>query len=418
MPLTLLVLALATAGYFFYPSSGPEQAGPRPGGPGRPGAGGDARRGGPPPAVPVATALAVRGDIPVHLDGLGTVTSLNTVTVRSRVEGELLSVHFTEGQPVKKGDLLAEIDPRPFEAQLTQAEGQLARDEALLENAKADLQRYQVLLQQDSIATQQVAGQTALVRQYEAAVKVDKGQIAAIKLQLTYCRITSPISGRAGLRLVDPGNVVRANDQNALVVISQTQPISAVFTLPEDKLPRVMAQLRSSKTVTTEAYDRSGSARLAQGTLLAVDNQIDTATGTVKLKAIFPNDEGVLFANQFVNVRMNLDPLRDATVIPAAAVQRGSQGDFAYLVGADGKVKLQTLTLGPRDGERIAVLDGLKPGAQVVVEGTDRLRDGLAVQVITPESAKPTAAKALVSADEAPAGEAGPPGEKRRRRAQ
>lgn len=375
-----------------------------------------AGRRGAPSNVPVATALSYRGELPVHLEGLGTVTAMNTVTVRSRVDGELLRIHFKEGQQVKKGDLLAEIDPRPFEAQLAQAEGQAARDEALLDNARADLQRYQLLLQQDSIATQQVAGQAALVRQYEAAVRIDKGQVAAIKLQLAYCRIASPVSGRAGLRLIDAGNVVRASDQNGLVVISQTQPITAVFTLPEDNLPKVMEQLRGSHAITTEAYDRSGTTRLAQGTLLAVDNQIDTATGTVKLKAVFANDDGVLFANQFVNVRMNLYPLRDATIIPAAAVQRGAQGDFAYVVKPDGKVKLQTLALGPRDGERVAVLDGLSPGEPVVVEGTDRLRDGLAVQVVTPES-RQDAAKSLVAADE-PAGDSGSVGEKRLRHLQ
>ena len=376
------------------------------------------KRNAPPTIVPVTTTLSYSGEIPVYLDGLGTVTPLNTVMIRFRVDGELLRVHFTEGQAVKKGDLLAEIDPRPFEAQLAQAEGQLARDEALLENAQADLQRYRVLQQQDSIAAQQVTSQASLVRQYEAAVKVDKGQVAAVKVQLDYCRIVSPVSGRAGLRLVDPGNIVHATDQNGLVVISQMKPIAAVFTLPEDKVPKVMAQLRSGKTMMTDAYDRSGTTRLAQGSLLAVDNQIDTATGTVKLKAIFSNDDGALFSNQFVNVRMNLDPLRDVTIIPTAAVQRGSQGDFTYVVMPESKVKLQTLTLGLKDGEHVAVLDGLPAGAQVVVEGTDRLRDGLVVQVITPESNKPKAAKFLVSVDGQPAGEIGPTGEKHRGRTQ
>lgn len=365
--------------------------------------------------VPVATALSYRGEIPIHLDGLGTVTPLNAVTVRSRVDGELLRVHFTEGQSVNKGDLLAEIDSRLFEAQLAQYEGQLARDEALLENARADLQRYQVLLQQDSIATQQVTGQAALVRQYEATIRVDKGYIAAVRLQMSYCRITSPINGRVGLRLIDPGNVVHANDQNGLVVIVQMQPMAVVFTLSEDKLPVVMAQLRKNQTVTTEAYDRNGTTRLAQGALLAVDNQIDSSTGTVKLKAIFPNHDNALFSNQFVNVRMNLDPLRNTTIIPAAAVQKGSPGDFAYVVNPDNKVELQPLTLGPRDGERVAVLEGLADGARVVVEGTDRLRGGLDVQVIPPEPVEPKAAQPLVSTQE-PAGESPPPGEKRRGR--
>jgi multidrug efflux system membrane fusion protein len=384
----LTVLCLAATAYFTTPFAKLGQMGGDPA----------ARRTGP-PSIPVVIAPAVRGDIPVYLDGLGTVTPLNTVTVRSRVDGELVRVSFTEGQPVKKGELLAEIDPRPFQAQLAQAEGQLARDQALLDNALADLRRYESLLTQDSIAAQQVSGQAALVRQHKAAVSVDQGQIAAIRLQLEYCRITAPIGGRAGLRLVDPGNVVHANDPNGLVVITQTQPIAALFTLPEDKLPAVMAQLRGNRTVTTEAYDRSGAVRLAEGTLLAVDNQIDPATGTVKLKAVFPNTDGSLFANQFVNVRMNLEPLRGATVIPAAAVQRGSPGDFAYVLNGEGKVRLQPLELGPRDGERVAVLGGLAAGAEVVVEGTDRLRDGSAVLVVSPDSDGSKPGKSLVAAD-------------------
>jgi multidrug efflux system membrane fusion protein len=366
------------------------------------------------PNIPVNTAAADRGDIPVYLDGLGTITPLNIVTVRSRVDGELLRVAFTEGQTVRKGDLLAEIDPRPFEAQLGQAEGQLARDEALLENARVDLQRYQTLLSQDSIAPQQVSGQSALVRQHRASVAVDKAQIAAIKLQLTYCRITAPVSGRAGLRLIDPGNVVHANDQNGLVVITQTQPISAVFTLPEDKLPAIMEQVRSSRPVTTEAFDRAGTTRLARGRLLAVDNQIDPTTGTVKLKALFENADGSLFANQFVNVRLNLEPLRDATIIPSAAVQHGSTGDFAYLVGADGKVRMQTVKLGPKDGERVAIIDGLAQGAEVVIEGTDRLRDGSVVQVIK----GPSSANAAVLPAEDKAADQRPAHERRQRRTQ
>jgi multidrug efflux system membrane fusion protein len=380
-----LAVCLAAVAYFTVPFAKLAQP-PQGGGPGRERPGG--RRTGP-ANIPVATAAAVRGDIPIHLDGLGTVTSLNTVTVRSRVDGELVRVAFTEGQDVKKGDLLAEIDPRPFEAQLAQAEGQLARNQALLDNARADLARYEGLLRQDSIAEQQVSGQAALVRQQEAAVRMDQAQIAAIKLQLGYCRITAPIGGRAGLRRVDPGNIVRANDPEGLVVIAETRPIGAVFTLPEDVLPAVMAQLRSSRDVAVEAYDRSGTARLAQGALVAVDNQIDPGTGTVKLKARFRNEDGALFANQFVNIRMSLAPLRGATVIPAAAVQRGSAGDFVYVVGGDGKAKLQPLRLGPREGEKVAVVEGLTAGTTVVVEGIDRLRDGSPVQVVSPESGKP-----------------------------
>lgn len=402
------LIGLAALAYFTVPFakfSQPSDAKPGPGY-------AAANRGGP-KTIPVQTAPVVRGDIPIHLDGLGSVTALNTVTVKSRVDGELIRVAFTEGQQVKRGDLLAEIDPRPFEAQLAQAEGQLARDQALLDNARADLARYEGLLKQDSIAAQQVTSQAALVRQYQANLRVDQGQIAAIKLQLSYCRITSPINGRVGLRLVDPGNVVRANDANGLVVIAQTQPIAAVFTLPEDQLPAVMAQLRSSHEVITEAYDRGGKLKLATGKLLALDNQIDPATGTVKLKAQFPNDDGNLFANQFVNVRMELDPLRGATVIPAAAVQHGSPGDFAYVV-SDGKAKVQPLRLGAKDGERVAVLDGLAEGAQVVVDGTDRLRDGSAVQVATP--GQPGEGKAPPLAEGPPGSEGAAPDKRRGRR--
>lgn len=403
------LVGLAALAYFTVPFAKLGQPGANPG-PEHPGT----HRGGP-KAIPVLTAPVVRGDIPIHLDGLGTVTALNTVTVKSRVDGELVRVAFIEGQQVKKGDLLAEIDPRPFEAQLAQAEGQLARDQALLDNARADLVRYEGLLKQDSIAAQQVTGQAALVRQYQANLRVDQGQIAAIKLQLGYCRITAPIGGRVGLRLVDPGNIVRANDANGLVVIAQTQPIAAVFTLPEDRLPAVMAQLRSSREVVTEAYDRSGKLKLATGRLLALDNQIDPATGTVKLKAQFPNGDGNLFANQFVNVRMELEPLRGATVIPAAAVQHGSPGDFAYVVN-DGKAKMQPLRLGARDGERVAVLDGLAEGAQVVVEGADRLRDGSAVQLATPGPGDSGGGKAPPLAEGPPGSEGAAPDPRRGRR--
>lgn len=355
--------------------------------------------------------------MPVYLSGLGTVVPLNAVTVRSRVDGELLRVAFTEGQMANKGDLLAEIDPRPFQAQLAQAEGQLARDQALLENAKADLQRYRILLDQDSIASQQVTSQASLVRQYEAAIAIDRAQIGAIKLQLSYCRIVAPISGRVGLRQIDPGNVIRAGDQNGLVSIAQTQPIAAVFSLPEDKLPDIVAHLRGKRAISTEAYDRSGADVVARGKLLAIDNQIDSSTGTVKLKATFDNEDGKLFANQFVNVRLNLEPLRDAVVAPTAAIQRGAAGDFAYVVTEGGKVHLQPVRLGPRDGEKVAVLAGLAPNAEVVVEGMDRLKEGAAVQVVAgpsarkaqPESPRADAAKSPPEAAP-PAGKPGRPG--------
>ncbi|MGI9213413.1 MAG: MdtA/MuxA family multidrug efflux RND transporter periplasmic adaptor subunit [Methylococcaceae bacterium] len=333
-------------------------------------------------SIPVTTAKVVQGDLPMHLTGLGTVTPLHMVTVKSRVEGELLRVSYTEGQRVHKGDLLAEIDPRPYSAQLMQNEGQLARDQALLENAKVDWQRYRDLLGKDSIAAQQVATQKALVAQYQAAIQMDQGQIAATRLQLDYSRITAPISGRVGLRKVDPGNIVRAGDAEGLVVITQTTPISVLFTLPEDRLPALLDGMRKTPKLTVEARDRSATQVLATGQLLAVDNQIDPATGTIRLKAVFPNTDENLFANQFVNVQLNLAPLRDVPIIPAAALVHGASGDFVYIATAEGKARMQSVTPGARDGERITVLDGLKAGDDIIVEGMDRLREGSSISII------------------------------------
>ena len=264
--------------------------------------------------------------------------------------------------------------------QLGQAEGQLARDEALLNNARADLARYRTLFEQDSVARQQLDTQGSLVRQYEAVLKVDNAAIANARLQLAYSRITAPISGRLGLRQVDPGNVVRANDANGIVVIAQLQPIGTLFTIPEDNLPAVMKKIRAGERMSVDAFDRGGKNRLASGTLLTVDNQIDPASGTVKLKARFANADNALFPNQFVNVRLLVDVKRGATVIPSAAVQRGTPGTFVYVVGPDRKVSIRKVQLGPVDGENIAV-DGVSPGDRVVVDGADRLREGATVQL-------------------------------------
>ncbi len=330
-------------------------------------------------AIPVAVGAVKKSDVDLYLNGLGTIVPLRTVTVRSRVDGELVRVHFTEGQMVKEGDLLAEVDPRPFQVQLMQAEGQLAKDQALLANARIDLERYQTLFTQDSIAKQQVDTQASLVRQYEGAVKTDQSGIDNAKLQLTYARITAPVSGRLGLRQVDPGNVIHAADANGIVVITQLQPIATVFTIPQDQIELVLKK-RDTK-LPVEAWDRENTKRLATGALITVDNQIDVTTGTVKLKAQFPNGDGALFPNQFVNVRMLVDTLKNQTVVPSAAVQRGAQGLFVYVVKPDSTVTMRAVKLGPVNGPLTAVEEGLQPGDEVVTDGIDRLREGAKVAV-------------------------------------
>ncbi|MFI3155408.1 MAG: MdtA/MuxA family multidrug efflux RND transporter periplasmic adaptor subunit [Methylococcaceae bacterium] len=338
------------------------------------------------PIVAVAAVAATQGDFPVYLTGLGTVTALRTVTVRSRVDGELIRVAFKEGQMVHEGDLLAEIDPRAFQVQLMQAEGQLLRDEALLKNAEIDWVRYKTLQEQDSIAVQQTVTQESLVKQNKGSVEIDRGLVANAKLQLSYARITAPITGRLGLRLVDQGNIVHAADTTGLAVITQIQPIAAVFTLPEDNLPSVMKQLRSGEGLAIEAYDRRGKVKLADGQLLAVDNQIDTGTGTVKLKAQFANEDGALFSNQFVNIRMKMETLHSVTIIPTAAIQKGTVGTFVYVLKEDQTVTVRPLTLGPAEGEKVAVLAGLQPKEQVIVDGADKLRENMKVKLITRQS--------------------------------
>ncbi len=332
-------------------------------------------------AVPVLVAAARTGDVGVYLTGLGTVVPLATVTVRSRVDGQLVRVAFQEGQTVKEGDLVAVIDPRPFEVQLEQAQGQMAKDQATLQNAKVDQARYEVLVQQDSIPKQQLDTQVALVKQLEATVVSDQAAIDSARLNLTYSRITAPVSGRVGLRLVDPGNIIHATDPNGLLVITQLQPITVIFTIPGDRLPQVMAPLSAGHTLTVEAYDRDLKKKLATGSLLAVDNQIDPTTGTVRLKAKFANADTSLFPNQFVNARILVDTLKHTLIVPAAAVQRSPQSTFVYVVGADDKVAMREINVLHTEGDDAAVSGKIAAGDSVVVDGVDKLQPGSKVSV-------------------------------------
>lgn len=335
---------------------------------------------------PVQTALATRGDMDITISALGTVTARNTVTVRSRVDGELTRIHFREGQRVKAGDALAAIDSRPFQVQLDQAVGQLARDQAQLENAERDQERYRQLLRADSIAQQLVDTQEALVRQNRGSVLADQAQVANAKLQLGYAHIVAPISGRLGLRQIDQGNIIQASDANGLVVITETQPIAAVFSIPADKLPEVAQRLGAGETLNVDALDRQGSRQLATGRVVTLDNQIDTTTGTIKLKAEFGNEDESLFPNQFINVVLHVATLRDVTLIPAAAVQQGAEGEYVYVVTPEQTVVLRHLRIAARNPDHVAVASGVEAGERVVTDGVDKLREGAKVEVVTAES--------------------------------
>jgi len=331
--------------------------------------------------VPVVAAKTGKGDIGVYITGLGAVTPIYTVTVKSRVDGQLMRVLYKEGDIVHQGDLLVEIDPRPYQVQLTQAEGQQIRDQALLDNARIDLARYQTLLAQNAIPEQQLATQKALVQQDEGTVKTDQGQIDSAKLNLVYCHITAPITGRVGLRLVDPGNIVHASDTNGLLVITQIQPISVIFTIAEDQLPVVLQKMRAGERLRVDAYDREMKAKIAQGWVTTLDNQIDQTTGTVRMRATFDNKANALFPNQFVNARLLVEEKHGVTLVPTAAVQRNSQTTYVFLVKPDSTVTVRPITIGTTEGYDSEVPSGLSPGDVVVMTGVDKLQEGSKVRV-------------------------------------
>jgi membrane fusion protein, multidrug efflux system len=331
--------------------------------------------------VPVTAVTARKGDFGVYVNGLGTVTPVYTVTVRTRVDGQLMDIYYKEGQIVNKGDLIAQIDPRPFEVQLAQAEGQLAKDQAFLANARIDLERYRTLWKQDSVSKQVLDTQESVVRQYEGIVKTDQATIDSAKLQLVYCRVTSPISGRIGLRLVDPGNIVHVADTNGLIVITQLQPITVIFPIPEDSLPQVLRRFKPGTDLPVEALDREQKQKLATGTLLTIDNQIDTTTGTVKLRATFPNKQNELFPNQFVNARLLVDVRRGVMIVPSSAIQRGPQGSFVYVVKEDKTATVRPVTVGEIQGGEATVMKGISPDEMVVTDGAERLREGAKVEL-------------------------------------
>ncbi len=369
--------AVIAVGFWYFRGSRTSTEAQGPGGAG--GAGkGQGRQGGGAGGfvVPVVVATAQRGDLPVYFNGLGTVTAFNTVTVRSRVDGQITKINFQEGQFVHQGQDLVDIDSRPFQVQLEQAEGQLAKDQAQLRDVQVNYERFQLLYKEGVIPKQQVDTQGAQVGQFEGSIKGDQGAIDSAKLQIVYSHVTAPISGRIGLRLVDVGNIVHATDSNGLLVITQLQPIAVIFSLPQDQLPQVASRLQKGEQLVVDAYDRDDTTKIESGKLLTIDNQIDTTTGTYKLKAVFNNDKNLLFANQFVNVHLLADVKKNLVIVPAPAIQRGPQGAYVYVVQNGNTVKIQTITIAQSGADKVGLSAGVNPGDSVVVDGQDKLQDG------------------------------------------
>ena len=409
--LWLVILAVVGVGIWYFRGS---RSTSEADGKALPGLASKGKRGGGPGGVgftvPVVVAIAQKGDLAVYFNGIGTVTAFNTVTVRSRVDGAIVKVNFTEGQFVHQGDSLIEIDPRPYQVMLEQAEGQLAKDQAQLHDVQVDFERYQLLYNEGVVAKQQVDTQQAQVGQYQGAIKADQATIDNAKLLLTYAHITAPISGRVGLRLVDIGNIVHAGDTNGLLVITQLQPISVIFTLPQDQLPEVLGKLRGGGQLPVEAYDRDDTQKIADGKLVTIDNQIDPTTGTYKLKSIFSNENGALFPNQFVNVHMLVDTKHNLNIIPVAAIQRGPQGTYVYVVEGGDTVKIRAVTIAQTTGNNIGISDGLKPGDVVVIDGQDKLQEGSKVVTTTSTTGVPASPPSRTQAGTGPsAGKRGNP---------
>lgn len=389
--LILIVLAAAAGGYYWWQSHHASSAETARGAGDPRGPGGKGRG----PLSPVQASAATRESVPLYLSGLGTVTSVNTVTLRSRVEGNLIALHFKEGEEVEAGQLLAEIDPRPYEVALMQAQGQLAKDQATLANARRDLARYEKLAKTNLVSQQEIDTQRSLVSETLGTLKADEGSVASAQLNLTYSRITAPVSGRVGLKQVDIGNYITSGDTNGIVVITQTHPIDVVFSLPENTISTILTAQKSGEPIPVEAWDRSNSTLLTTGTLLSMDNQIDATTGTVKLKARFTNEGDELFPNQFVNARLKVNTLQNAIVIPAAALQMSNEGNFVWVVNSDNKVSKKSVKAGLQESTRVVIEAGLEAGERVVTDGIDRLTEGAAVEVVAAQSTPLTSAKSV-----------------------